>query len=137
MWFWKRAGRKSPTVPSTHTTTNTHRNSRSTTMATYFQSSTTCGQMRGGSCGWAGAAGASPLPSPALPRPVLGPHYPVRTPQATEDVGGGPRSEQEAVHATCPRGIAVTDGRLGMWSETKPDCKLGDKASPLLSPQAS
>lgn len=37
-------GRKRPTVPSRQTRTNTQRKMRSMTMATYFQSSFTCGQ---------------------------------------------------------------------------------------------
>lgn len=41
MWFWKSGCRNNPTVPRTQTRTNIQRNSLSTTMATYFQSSMT------------------------------------------------------------------------------------------------
>lgn len=40
--FWKTGWRNKPKVPTTHTITKIHRNMRSTTMATYFQSSITC-----------------------------------------------------------------------------------------------
>lgn len=42
IWFWKRGWRNRPRVPTTQTITKIHRNIRSTTMATYFQSSITC-----------------------------------------------------------------------------------------------
>lgn len=41
VWFWKSGCRNNPTVPRTQTRTNIQRNSLSTTMATYFQSSMT------------------------------------------------------------------------------------------------
>lgn len=41
--FWKTGWRNKPRVPTTHTITKIHRNMRSTTMATYFQSSITWG----------------------------------------------------------------------------------------------
>lgn len=41
MGFWKTGWRNKPRVPTTHTITKIHRNIRSTTMATYFQSSIT------------------------------------------------------------------------------------------------
>lgn len=40
--FWKTGWRNRPKVPTTHTITKIHRNIRSTTIATYFQSSITC-----------------------------------------------------------------------------------------------
>lgn len=43
----KRGWRKRPTVPRTHTVTNTQRKILSITMATYFQSSSTCERGRG------------------------------------------------------------------------------------------
>lgn len=42
IWVWKTGWRNKPRVPTTHTITKIHRNIRSTTMATYFQSSITC-----------------------------------------------------------------------------------------------
>lgn len=42
IWLWKRGWRNKPRVPTTHTITKIHRNIRSTTIATYFQSSITC-----------------------------------------------------------------------------------------------
>lgn len=42
IWLWKTGWRNKPRVPTTHTIIKIHRNIRSTTIATYFQSSITC-----------------------------------------------------------------------------------------------